>query len=373
MNTKKNPNQNWKRLQHLLLAVGFFYGSILSFALPKAGAFGQVSNRSIQLSSTASGATNTAYQVNFTTVTNNQNIGSVVVKFCSNSPIIGDSCAVPTGFDINKATLTLNNVTGNITGLSIDTLNSTTNIVVLTRTPGPVANGAVSFTLGNGTTNGITNPANLNTTFYARILTFSTTDGSGSESADSIDAGGIAMSTANQLNVTAKVQESLRFCVYTGVDCTAGGNAVTLGDANGVLENTTVTYTSTAKFDVSSNAVSGVSIKLKGDTLKSGVFDIAPHGATCTVDSTSSAIEQFGIRMSALGTLATATAPYDCAAGSHGFDLANTTSMFGQQIAKTSGATDLATSTIELAAKAANTSEAGVYTTRLTLIATATY
>lgn len=365
--------QTWKRVQYAIIASIFMFVVVGSIIPAKVDAYGQLANRSIQLSSTASGATNTAYQVNFTTVTEGQNIGSVVVKFCSNSPILGDSCAVPTGFDTNKATLTLNNVTGNITGLSIDTVNSTTNMVVLTRTAGPVANGAVSLTLGNGTTNGITNPANLNTTFYARIMTFSTTNGSGNESTDSLDAGGIAMSTASQLNVTAKVQESLRFCVYTGIDCTAGGTAVTLGDANGVLENTSTTYTSTAKFDVSSNAVSGVSIKLKGDTLKSGAFDIAPHGAVCTVDSTASGTEQFGLRMQTLGASLTATAPYDCLTGNHGFDLANTNSIYGDEIAKTAGATDISTSVIELAAKSANTTEAGVYTTKLTLIATATY
>lgn len=365
--------QTWKRVQYTAIASIFMFVGIWSAMPSEVSAYGQVANRSIQLSSTANGATNTAYQVNFTTVTDGQNVGSVVVKFCANSPILGDGCSLPAGFDINKTTLTLNSVTGNITGLSIDTVNSTANMVVLTRTAGPVANGPVSFTLGNGTTNGITNPSTLNTTFYARIMTFSTTNGSGNESTDSLDAGGIAMSTANQLNVTAKVQESLRFCVYTGADCLEGGTAVALGDANGVLENTNTTYTSTAKFDVSSNAVSGVSVKIKGDTLKSGIFDIAPHGALCTIDSTASGTEQFGLRMQTLGTSVVASAPYDCAAGSHGFDLTNTTSLYGQEIAKTTGATDISTSVIELAAKSANTSEAGVYTTTLTLIATATY
>ncbi|HSH55422.1 MAG TPA: hypothetical protein VK983_01190 [Candidatus Limnocylindrales bacterium] len=373
MNRNQKITAYIKRLQHLAMTAAFFYASLLSLFPSIADAYNQIANRSIQLSSTASGATNVAYKVDFTTIADSPSIGSVVVKFCSNSPILGDSCAVPTGFDTKHGTLELNAVTGNITGLSIDRLNSTANKVVLTRTAGAVAAGAVSFTFGNGVTNGITNPANLNTTFYARIMTFTTTDGSGSESADSVDAGGIAMSTANQLNVTAKVQESLRFCVYTGLDCLAGGNAVTLGDANGVLENTATTYTSTAKFDVSSNAVSGVSVKIKGDTLKSGSFDIAPHGATCTADSTASSVEQFGLRMSVLGTSATATAPYNCAAGSHGFDLANVNTIYGQELAKTAGATDLATSEIELAAKSANTTEAGVYTSKLTLIATATY
>lgn len=352
--------------------------ALLVFLLPaKAHAYNQVSSRSIMMSSTAASATNVAYQVNFTTVTNNQTVGSVVVEVCSNSPIIGDTCTAPTTFSFNAGTTTLNNLSGNITGLSVDTTNSTANRIVLTRTAGAVANGPVSFTLGDGTTNGITNPSAMGT-FYARIMVLTTTDGtiaSGNEN-DATDAGGIAISTANQLKVTAKVQESLYFCVYTLADCATGGTDVTLGDSNGVLASNTTTYTADANFDVASNAVAGVSIRLMGDTLKSGSNSIAPAGASCILDPTSTSTEMFGLRMATLGTGMTATAPYDCSSGHHGFDTNNTTgttSTFGQEIAKTSGASDVLTSTIEFAGKSAITTTAGVYTTTLTLIATATY
>ncbi len=365
----------FQRTMHIAMS-GVLLVAALSVIHPgTANAYAPLSNRSILLSSTANGATNVAYQVGFTLATNNQTIGSVVVEVCGNSPILGDSCTVPTGFNSNYATLSLNSVTGNITGLSIDTTNSTSNRIVLKRTAGTVANSAVTFTLGNGTTNGLTNPANNNLTFYARIMTFTNTTGNdgGNETANATDAGGIAMSTANQLNVTAKVQETLTFCVYTGINCAAGGTAVTLGDANGVLASTTTTYSSTAFYDVASNAFSGVSVRIKGDTLKSGSFSIDPQGSTCTNDSTTSSVEQFGIRMSALGAGQTATAPYDCVPGKHSFDITNVNTVYGQEIGRTSGATDVSASTIELAAKSAGTTEAGVYTTTLTLIATATY
>ncbi|HEX8182547.1 MAG TPA: hypothetical protein VF575_03005 [Candidatus Saccharimonadales bacterium] len=364
-----------RRAQYSAMSGILLFSAIFSFMPATASAYGALTNRSILMSSTASAATNVAYSVSFTTVTDNQNIGSVVVEFCSNSPIIGDSCSIASGFDTNYASLSLNNVTGNITGLSINTAQgtSTSNRVVLTRTPGAVANGPVSFTLGNGTTNGLTNPANDNTTFYARILTFSSTTGSGSETLDSLDAGGIALSTANQLNVTAKVQETLTFCVYTGADCAAGGTGIALGDTNGVLLNTSTTYTGNAYYDVASNSFGGVSVKIKGDTLKSGSFSISPHGNACTQDSTVGSEEQFGLRISALGTDQLATAPFDCATGFHGFDPTFTNTLYGQEIGKTSGPNDVSGSTIEFAAKSAGTTEAGVYTTTLTLIATATY
>jgi hypothetical protein len=344
----------------------------------RADAYNQVTSRSILMSSTANAATNVAYQVNFTTVTNNQTVGSVVVRICSNSPIIGDTCTSPPDFDFNKSTLTVNNITGNITGLSVDVTNSTANRIVLTRTSGTVANGAVSFTLGNGTTNGITNPSTTNVTFYARILILSSTDGTitGSDENNATDAGGIALSTAAQLKVTAKVQEALTFCVYTLETCQDGGVDVSLGDENGVLASNSTTYVGNASFDIASNAVAGVVVRLKGDVLKSGPFSIDAAGSSCLVDPTSTGTEMFGLRISTLGSGTSADAPYDCASGRHGFDTSNstgTTSAFGDAIAHTSGATDTTTSTLEFAAKSANTSEAGVYTTDLTLIATATY
>jgi hypothetical protein len=356
--------------------------SVVITLLPaRANAYNQVSSRSILMSSSAAGATNVAYQVNFTTVTNNQTVGSVVVEVCGNSPIIGDTCTAPSGFSFNKASLTVNNISGNITSLSVDSSsNSTANRIVLTRTAGTVANGPVSFTLGNGTSNGITNPTSTVGTFYARILILASTDGtlpgSSTNENDATDAGGVAISTANQLHVTAKVQESLLFCVYTDVDCATGGNDVKLGDLNGVLASNSTTYTGSANFDVASNAVSGVSIHLKGTTLTSGSFTIDPAGSSCIADPTSSSTEMFGLRMLTLPTGMTSTAPYNCASGNHAFDANTSTgipSTFGQEIAHTTGASDILTSTIEFAAKSALTSEAGVYTTTLTLIATATY
>ncbi|HSH55425.1 MAG TPA: hypothetical protein VK983_01205 [Candidatus Limnocylindrales bacterium] len=366
-----------RRAGYLLAAIAFTLGIVSAVKPQPVEAYGLLASRSIRLSSSANGATNTAYAVGFNTVTDGQTVGSVVIKYCGNSPIIGETCTAPTGFNTNFSTLTLNSLTGNITGLTINTLSSTSNMLLLTRTAGAVANGPVSFVLGNGTTNGITNPTNSNTTFYARILVFPSSSPDLTQSGENTatDAGGTAMSTANVLNVTAKVQETLIFCVYTALNCAGGGSAVNLGDANGVLSDTTTTYTSTANFDLASNALGGVAVKLKGDTLTSGAFTISPHGAVCTADSTATSVEQFGLRVSAVGAGQTAASPllYGCLTGNHTFDVANTNTTYGQDIVTTPGATDRSSSTIELAAKAAGTTEAGIYTTTLQLIATATY
>jgi hypothetical protein len=362
-------NRRVKRLGYLLVIAAFALAIFSAVRPQSASAYGLLSSRHIRMSSSANGATNTAYEVEFTTVTAGQTVGSVVISFCSNSPIIGDTCTAPTGFNTNFATLGLNNPTGNVTGLSVDTTNSTANVLILTRTAGAVANGANSFELGNGTSNGLTNPTNSNVTFFARIATWTGTTGNGAFT----DAGGTALSTANVLNVTAKVQETLTFCVYTGINCAAGGSAVNLGDSNGVLSSTSTTYTQNASYDLASNALGGVAVKLKGDTLKSGSFSIDPHGTTCTADTSSTATEQFGLRVATVGAGQTADAKYGCLANNHDFDVANTNTVYGQNVATTAGATDSSTSVLELAAKAAGTTEAGVYTTTLTLIATATY
>jgi len=366
-----------KRTSYLLVIAAFALAIVSAVRPEPVSAYGLLGSRSIKMSSSANGATNTAYAVGFTTVTAGQTVGSVVIKFCANNPIMGDACTAPTGFNTNDATLSLNSQTGNITGLTIDAVASTVNVLVLTRTAGAVANGPVTFVLGNGTNNGLTNPTNSNVTFYARIMIFaSSTPDVTTPSAENTatDAGGTAMSTANVLNVTAKVQETLVFCVYTGINCAAGGSAVALGDSNGVLSDTTVTYTSNANFDLASNALGGVNVRLKGGTLTSGAFTIDPYsGAACSADSVLTSVERFGIRVSTAGAGQTASAPYNCLAGNHGFDVASTNTTYGNPMVTTAGATDKSTSNLELAAKAAGTTEAGIYTSTLQLIATATY
>src|SRR5262249_37516234 len=154
------------------------------------------------------------------------------IEFCDNSPIIGDSCNAPTGLDLHAAggspTLVLANQSG-ITDFQIDATGTTTNLLVLKRAGGGQSvnqNGAITVDLGTTsgctlpalTCFGVTNPATTNTTFYARILTYATqaaAEGYTSTSVGSpVDAGGIALSTAEQITITAKVQERLTFCVF---------------------------------------------------------------------------------------------------------------------------------------------------------------
>ncbi len=400
-----------KLRQHVSLAViaVLLVASITpALIAKKASAYGLVTERFIKMSSSADGTIaagqDVTYQVGFKPATSTT-VGGMVVTFCSNSPIIGDTCTAPTGFNTNFATLALaNQVT--VAGFAIDTTNSTANTVVLTNgTPQALTAGvAVSFDLGStGGSDGLTNPTNVNTTFYARILTYDTDvhaqryvaniSGSGpfapAPGPGNIDAGGIALSTAEQITITSKVQERLTFCVYTGVNCAAGGAAVTLGDTNGVLDPAGPYVDKNTQYDVATNASVGVAIRIKGDTLKSGSFDITAIGNTAAASNPGN--EQFGFcSYQTTGSGLTPAAPYDNAncntttqtagtgtpggagTGQFAFNTTNTTSTYGDVFAnKIAGSTS--SGVIAFIGNISNTTEAGIYATTLTFIATGTY
>lgn len=389
-----------QHLPLLFVAVLLFVTTIPAIMAAHAGAYGLVTARYIEMSSSANGEADVTYSVGFTTATTS-NVGGIVINFCSNSPIIGDSCTAPTGFLSNFANLALANQAG-ISGFAVDTTNSTNNTVILTNNAAPSINSSttVTFDLGStGVNDGITNPTTTNTTFYARILTY-TTDVNAQAYAPTnpgggtgvIDAGGVALSTAAQITITSKVQERLTFCVYTGVNCAAGGSAVTLGDTNGVLDPAGPYVDKNTQYDVATNASQGVIIRIKGDTLKSGAFDVTAIGATAAASAPGT--EQFGFcTYETTGSGLTPTTPYDNAncntttqsagtatpggtgTANFAFDTNNTTgttSTYGADFAhKTAGSTS--SGLLAFIGNISNTTEAGIYTTTLTFIATGTY
>jgi hypothetical protein len=393
-----------KRPSSLALVAALLLATMLpAFISVKAHAYGLLGSRFIQLSSSKQADTDVQYKVSFNVATTGV-IGGVVVDFCGDSPIIGDTCTAPTGFNINKATLNMSAESAAFTGatpaFAVDTTNSSASKLVYTSSGGTSSQSSgttLTLTLGDGTAgHGVTNPNTTNTTFYARILTFDTeahaqayTSTAANGGTGAIDAGGVAMSTANQITVTSKVQERLAFCVYTGANCAAGGSSVALGNDKGVLDPAGPFVDKTTKYDVSTNAANGVAIRIKGDTLKSGSFDIAAIGGTAA--SSSSGSEQFGFcNYQSTGSGLTPAAPYNngnCSTttqtagtartGGNGtaqfaFDTTNTNTTYGQVFAnKTAGTTS--TGVIAFIGNISNTTEAAIYTTTLTFVATGTY
>jgi len=387
---KKMPkiSQMLRRMAYLAASTLVSLGSIVAL-IPQSASANPVSSRSIQMStsSNAGSSATTTYLLNFTIPTGSSmtTLRGIVIDFCSNSPIIGDTtCSGTVGTTVPTMSTT-GMVSGGVltaSGWTAGTLNANRTYTLTNATGVAVTAGSSVVTLTMSTA--IQNPTTLGT-FYARIYTYSATAGATGylvanpdTGAVHVDDGGIALSTANQITVTAKVQESLTFCVYTaGSDCAGGTVAgISLG-TSGVLVVYNAAYVgaTTAKIGLASNASGGVIVRAKNPaTLTSGAFTITAQGNSCTADSTTTTVEQFGFRVSSVGAnQSAATGIYGCSSGQHAFHTTNLNSTYGDEILRTTGAQDESQSAIEFAAKAATTTEPGIYTSTFTYIATGTY
>lgn len=398
----------YKQFQPILIGLVYLLAvvsPVLTYSV--SSAYGLVTERAIKMSSSALAATSVQYEVTFKPATTST-VKSVAVDFCQNSPIINDSCTGTVGTNtptLTSATVTTTGGVNNFSALTwtVATTNSNRTFTISNST-------GVALTAGTAyifTINLVTNPTDNDTvtggnqpgTFYSRLFTFpndATSNYAGGYTATNVDtnvptdAGGVALSTANQITITAKVQETLTFCVYTNANCAAGGNSVNLGNTNGVLDPSGPYVDKNSKYDIATNAASGVAIRIKGDTLKSGAFDIAAIGATAA--SSNPGNEQFGFcTWSSAGAAGLSpTSPYNNAncntvtqtagTGSPGgagtaqfaFDSANTNTTYGQTYA-TKSAGNSSTGTIAFIGNISFATEAGTYTTTLTFIATGTY
>lgn len=342
----------------------------------------QVTTRSIKMSSSTAGASALSYQVVFSPGTTTT-VGGIVVDFCDNDPIIGDtSCTVPTGFTVSGSpAITANGGMG--TGWTAASANSGQVLKLSNTTPQSLSTATpVDFTITT-----VTNPTTANHSFYARIVTFDTSANmanytvSGTTRAASfagmVDYGGIALSTATPINITARVMESLAFCVYK---TTCGDDpSMTIGHGTNTILDATAVDTGNAKFSISTNAQSGAAIRWKGDYLKSGANSIPSVGSASgnTTPSTITAgTSAFGLAVTTLGTNISLTG-YSTYGGNgtstFGMYTAGVTGTYGDQIASLTGPTNSSVTTVTFGATASNTTPAGIYTATEQLIATGSF
>lgn len=258
-----------------VVAIGLFVLTIGLVDWPRASA-DQLQLRSIQISNSAPASVAT-YTVSFVLLSP-ETLGSIELQFCGNSPLFSDACTAPTGFDDTTATLSAQ--TG-ATGFTISPA-STTNVLILTRTPGS-ASAALSYTF-----TGMTNPSDA-ATFFARLQTFSSNDATGSPN----DLGGIAMSTSQQVQITTTVPPYLLFCLgitITGNDCgTASGSYINFGNFA-----SSATSSATTQMAVVTNAANGYAITVDGSTMTSGTNTIP---ALTTADVSRPGVGQFGLNL----------------------------------------------------------------------------
>lgn len=239
----------------------------------------QLGPRSLQLSSNEISDTSD-YMLSFSLSTAGP-LGSIVIQFCSNGPLISDPCTAPVGFTAASAVLAAQ--TG-ATGFTISNA-STANQLVLTRTVAPALTGPATYHF-----TGVTNPSDPGS-YYVRIQTFATTDASGPAS----DYGGIAFAITNALVINAEVPPYLIFC--TGVtigslNCAnATGDFVNFGELSPQQAKT-----GSSQVLIATNAVNGYNVTVNGTTLTSGNNAIA---ALATNDVSRPGTGQFGFNLRA--------------------------------------------------------------------------
>jgi len=376
-----------KRPANLAIASGLVLSSLLMpWLLMNSASAAQISSRSITMQDSAPGATTTQYEVAFKVSTAHTNLEGIVVEFCDNSPLpaiactITDGTIVPTITDVTAPLTNLSTTTSLSGGWTGSSANSAHTYKLSDATGNAVASGDANYVRFKF---GATNPTGTAGTFYARIYTYNDSANvaghtGGATVGTTIDSGGIALSTANQISITARVQEQLTFCVNKSATtgCTVGGSP-TLEIGHGgppIFIDSTAVDTDTAVFGLATNASSGVIVRMRGNTLTSGSNDIDPRGAAAL--AIVAGTEMFGMQVTATGAGITADANYS---GNYGFDLANTftaTTGYGDPVASTTGPigpTGPVDSTLTFGATASQVTPAGVYTTALDLIATGTY
>lgn len=335
------------------------------FLAASASAASQLTSRSIQLSSSTPSATGVTYNATFTAASS-YTIKGIVIDFCSNDPFVDDTtCTAPSGLALGSSATTSLSGTWTPGSLFSGTgiqLNNSTGVAV-------TSSSTITVTI-----TGVTNPSSTGT-FYARITTWTTTAGATgyTHGAGSYqDYGGVALSTAASISVTAKIMESLSFCVYIS---TCGDTpSITIGHGANSTLDTTAVDTKTVTFSLSTNSSHGASVNLKGTTLTSGTNTIPAAGASPITFNAGTA--DFGMYISSAGSM-TAVSPYTGGSGSqYGYDTnasTGTTSTYGGQIATSTGPLNNSVTVLTFGATAGATTPAGVYTTTDQLIATGTF
>jgi hypothetical protein len=316
----------------------------------------QLGSRSLQLGSATASAT-TTHTFTFSYATPGADVGSLVFEYCT-SPLEALPCNAPAGLNASGAILaTQSGETG------FFPLTTQTNRIILTRAPAqPPTNNPSQYAFDN-----IVNPSAAAETFYARITTHVSVDGSDAPT----DFGAVVNSTSEGVQVSSEVPPYLKFCVGLSVsnDCTStGGNLIDLGDLS-----TNSASRGSSQMLAATNADLGLAIAVYGTTLTSG-NNIIPPLAAPTVSAPGNA--QFGINLRANtdpaggqnpsgGGVANPAANYNTP---NRYMFAN-----GATVATSPDVTDIRKFTVSYVANISPSQEPGVYTATLTYICTATF
>lgn len=263
-----------RQVRYIVVAAGLIVATIFAGVVPALVSAAQLTERSIALSSSSISATGVTYEVNFTSV---GAAGAVVVDFCSDSPVLGETCTAPTGFSVTGATTPT-------AGFTEDVLDSNTIALVGTI----AATTQITIEIDD-----VTNPSAAGP-MYARMITYdngtnaaaytSTNRGSGF-----VDEGGAAISIYNTIGVSGAVLETMTFCVSAGTiseDCAGATTPVielgeTVGDVTALVP--TAVSEGTIYTQISTNADTGAVVSIKSNAAGCGGLLRAGSPAECDI------------------------------------------------------------------------------------------
>lgn len=186
----------------------FYYQSLIKKV--HAGTF---TARSVTVSDSRASGSSVTYSYAFTT-TVTTSIKQIDFKFCTQAGAWADTCTAPTGLSTSGATRSSDNLAGSGRTDSQPGANSFRTVVT---TPSTQSTQAVTFVIA-----GMTNPSTTNTTFFARVITWSDTG------TTEIDSGTttFATLTSTSVAVSATVLENFSFSV-SGVSSGGTVNSAT--------------------------------------------------------------------------------------------------------------------------------------------------
>lgn len=324
---------------------------------------GSVTSRKLTLSNSAGGNAGTSYTFVFTAAAATT-IKSVNIDICDSA---SGTCSpagtgVPSGLlSTGAAVGTISNIGSGGSWTGTFSTNGRLRIANNSNTGAPSAGVSLQF-------NTITNPTAPNTTFYARVTTYSD-----STWTTPVDTGTIAASTSASIAVSAQVDETLTFCTgtsgITNSSCAAAtGSAVNLGTIT-----PSSTGSGTSQIGIATNATTGYVITVNGTTLTSGANTLT---ALASQTGSSQGSSQFGINLKANATPSVGSNV--AGAGSTNPSATyNTADQFrfvsGDTIASAGAADGFRLFTVSYIANVAGSTPAGQYTTSFNYVATATF
>lgn len=372
-------------------AVGLFVVLAVGLGLSSLGASAaQVEERSVQLSNSSKSATNVNYRVTFTPA---EEASAFVLEFCANTPIIGQECTAPAGFNASEAVVSATTPTPGFTVNS-----KTANRVV-------VANDLVGGTPAVVDIEGFVNPTAAGA-MYVRIVTFDSVENAGSSTstnlAGSVDQGGAAVSITDTIGVSGTVLESLTFCASQQAindQCeTTVAPTLRLGEQVGdtVALQPGVLSEGNMFVQLSTNAVGGAVVRLKSTAINcGGLVRVGAEAGEChilpaldTGINVANNDAKFGVRTAAAtdttgmsnatGSLAPVEGSnYNNEAFALNFaegNMTGITSTFGDPFLDTAGApASHKNMQLTFGASINNNTPAGTYSTDISLIAVGTF